>query len=52
MRPPSLQEIVEADRALWIELHPFKRTRAGYLLALAEMIFTRPGMSTVLWSQG
>ncbi|CAE7360321.1 unnamed protein product, partial [Symbiodinium sp. KB8] len=43
MRPPSLQEIVEADRALWLGVASIQADQGWSLTdALAEMIFARP----------
>ncbi|CAE7159262.1 unnamed protein product [Symbiodinium necroappetens] len=47
MRPPSLQEIAEADRALWIGVASIQADQGWSLTdALAEMIFARPDVYT------
>ncbi|CAE7894101.1 unnamed protein product [Symbiodinium microadriaticum] len=49
MRPPSLQEIVEADRALWIGVASIQADQGWSLAdALAEMIFARPDVYSAL----
>ena len=49
MRPPSLQEIVEADRALWIGVASIQADQGWSLTdALAEMIFARPDVYSAL----
>ena len=49
MRPPSLQEIVEADRALWLGVATIQADQGWSLTdALAEMIFARPDVYSAL----
>ncbi|CAE7514004.1 unnamed protein product, partial [Symbiodinium necroappetens] len=49
MRPPSLQEIVEADRALWLGVASIQADQGWSLTdALAEMIFARPDVYSAL----
>ncbi|CAE7031915.1 unnamed protein product, partial [Symbiodinium sp. KB8] len=49
MRPPSLQEIVEADRALWLGVATIQAGQGWSLTdALAEMIFARPDVYSAL----
>ncbi|CAE7378217.1 unnamed protein product, partial [Symbiodinium necroappetens] len=49
MRPPSLQEIVEADRALWIGVASIQADQGWSLTdALAEMIFARADVYSAL----
>ncbi|CAE7230498.1 unnamed protein product, partial [Symbiodinium sp. CCMP2456] len=49
IRPPSLQEIADADRALWVGGASIQSDQ-GWLLtdALADMIFARPKVYTAL----